>query len=148
MNPAPAGAVRLMRGIGSVAGGVWPARRRDFLVGAAGSGSLAEARSSTSAQRPCGSASTRTALHISVSGMARIAPSGPSSHAQNTKATNVTVTDSPTASPMKRGWMIDYTTTLSAQQTMMTITISCGPPVSNPSSAGGTTPTMNPTFGI
>ena len=47
--------------------------------------------------------------------MARIAPSGPSSHAQNTSTTNVTVTDSPTASPMKRGWMIDCITTLSTQ---------------------------------
>jgi hypothetical protein len=47
--------------------------------------------------------------------MARIAPSGPSSHDQNTRATNVTFIDSPTESPMKRGWMIDCTTTLITQ---------------------------------
>jgi hypothetical protein len=44
-----------------------------------------------------------------------MALNGPSSHAQNTSATNVTVIDSPTASPMKRGWMIDCTTKLSPQ---------------------------------
>jgi hypothetical protein len=52
------------------------------------------------------------ALTSSVSGTARIAPSGPSSHVQNTSARNVRVADSPTASPMNRGWMIDWITTL------------------------------------
>src|SRR6185437_4719896 len=50
-------------------------------------------------------ASSVSARDCSVSGMSRIAPSGPISQAQNTSAKKVTVTDSPTASPMKRGWM-------------------------------------------
>ena len=80
--------------------------------------------------------------------MARIAPSGPSNHAQKNNTTKVTVTDNPTASPMKRGWMTDCMTVLSTQYTTMTITISFGPPVSSPSSAGGITPRMNPMLGM
>ena len=77
-----------------------------------------------------------------------MAPSGPSNHAQKNNTTKVTVTDNPTASPMKRGWMTDCMTVLSTQYTTMTITISFGPPVSSPSSAGGITPRMNPMLGM
>lgn len=40
-------------------------------------------------------------------------------------------------SPMKRGWMIDCTTKLGAQETTMTISIREGPPINCPSRAGG-----------
>src|SRR5690606_20242749 len=67
-----------------------------------------------------GSTSTMTALESSVRGIARIAPRGPSSHVQNASATNVTVTDRPTASPTKRGWINDWITKLSTTYTTMT----------------------------
>ena len=54
----------------------------------------------------------------------------------------------PTESPTKYGWMIDWMTKLSTQYTAMTSSMSGTPPVSRPSSAGGTSPMMKPTFGM
>jgi len=62
-----------------------------------------------------GSTSTSSAFANSVSGMAKIAPMGPMSQVPNKRATKVTVTDSPTESPTKRGWMIDCTMRFSTQ---------------------------------
>ena len=46
--------------------------------------------------------------------MARTAPSGPSTQAQNTSETKVSVVDRPTASPTTLGWMTDWITRLIA----------------------------------
>ena len=48
-------------------------------------------------------------------------------------------------SPMKRGWMIDCTTKLGAQETTMTISIREGPPINCPSRAGGQAMASRPT---
>jgi hypothetical protein len=60
---------------------------------------VARLPASALAQRADGSTSTSSALTSRVSGMARSAPSGPSSHAQKTRATNVVVVARPTESP-------------------------------------------------
>ena len=72
-------------------------------------------RKNASAQLAPGSTSTSRAFASRVSGMARIAPSGPISQVQRNSVRNVMVTDNPTASPMKRGWISDCTTKFSTE---------------------------------
>src|SRR5699024_8886718 len=57
-------------------------------------------------QRASGWASTNIALAASVSGTARIAPSGPATSVHRVRDRNETTGLSPTASPVTFGWII------------------------------------------
>src|SRR6478735_12309525 len=97
---------------GSEVGGTWPLRRC-FLARLLSLGGVGSDPSNASTHWVRGSESTSTALSSRVTGMASSAPSGPSTQAQNSRATNVTVAESPTESPMNRGWINDWITMLS-----------------------------------
>ena len=83
----------------------------------------------------------------SVSGIASSAPRAPSTQLQKSSAMNVTVIESPTESPMNRGWTSVCTTKLSSEYTTTMAISSLHPPASRPSSAGGMTPRTNPMLG-
>src|SRR5690349_15457232 len=62
-----------------------------------------------------GSMSSRTAFASTVSGIARIAPSGPITQVQKISDTNESVAVRPTTSPTTFGWMTDWMITLITQ---------------------------------
>ena len=66
-------------------------------------------------QRDWGSASIMMAFSRSVAGRARIAPSGPRIHAQNSRDRKETVGITPTDSPVNLGWMIAWMTKFSTE---------------------------------
>ena len=98
--------------------------------------------------RARGSTSTKSALRSRVSGRARIAPSGPSTQAQNTRARKVRVVVRPSASAWNLGWMIDWMTKLMTEYRTMTASMRLGPPSSRPMIAGGMTPMTKPMLGM
>ena len=109
---SPSVAARSRRAAGSAVSAVSVIPAVPALLSGFG-GLLAPMRAST--QRALGSQSTRIALISSVAGIASRAPSGPRIQAQNSSATKVMTVESPTASPVKCGWMSDCTTALSRQ---------------------------------
>ncbi len=87
-------------------------RGRGRLSGAGGGSDSGFPEIRGRAQRPRGSASTKSALVSRLNGTASSAPTGPTTHVQNTRDRNVNVGERPTESPTTRGWMMDWITKL------------------------------------